>query len=92
MRIVYRAESIIDAHLVKGALEQVGIPAFVSGEYLTGGVGQLPARDLIAVMVPDSLIDAAMPRVRELERDLLANARDDADTDEALPDGNPQPA
>ena len=36
MQIVYRAANIIDANLVKGVLEQAGIPAFVSGEYLTG--------------------------------------------------------
>ncbi|MDE3209610.1 MAG: DUF2007 domain-containing protein, partial [Pseudomonadota bacterium] len=45
MHIAYRAESLIDAHLVKDALERAEIPAFVTGEYLTGGVGQLPAMD-----------------------------------------------
>lgn len=67
MRTVYHAESLIDAHLVKDALEQAGIPAFISGEYLTGGVGQLPARDLIAVAVPDSCIDAAAPILRDVD-------------------------
>ncbi|GAP66018.1 hypothetical protein MBSD_n1320 [Mizugakiibacter sediminis] len=93
MRTVYRAESIIDAHLVKGALEQAGIPAYVAGEYLTGGIGQLPARDLIAVMVPDSLVAAAEPRVRELQQ-ALAEARDTAGSPASglPPDGDPQPA
>jgi len=54
MRIVYRAENIVDAHLVKGTLEGHGLVAFVTGEYLTGGMGQLPASDLVAVMVPES--------------------------------------
>ena len=54
MRIVYRAENIVDAHLVKGALDSYGLAAFVTGEYLTGGMGQLPASDLVAVMVPES--------------------------------------
>ena len=54
MHIAYHAESLIDAHLVKDALERAGIPAFVSGEYLTGGVGQLPAIDYVAVMVPEA--------------------------------------
>lgn len=91
MRTVYHAESIIDAHLVKGALEQAGIPAYVAGEYLTGGIGQLPARDLLAVMVPDSLVAAAEPHVRALER-ALAEARGAADAAAPeLPDGDPQP-
>ena len=67
MRTVYHAESLIDAHLVKDALEQAGIPAFVSGAYLTGGIGQLPARDFITVAVPDSCLEAAVPVLREIE-------------------------
>jgi hypothetical protein len=65
MRIVYRAENLVDAHLVKDALDQAGIPAFINGEYLLGGVGQLPARDLIAVAVPEVCVEAAEPLVRE---------------------------
>ena len=59
MRIVYRAENVIDAHLVKGALEAAGIPAHVAGEYLTGAMGELPALGLVAVMVPEHLFPAA---------------------------------
>lgn len=67
MRIVYRAENLIDAHLVKDALEREEIPAFIAGEYLTGGVGQLPARDYVAVLVPESSIDVAERIVRDVE-------------------------
>ncbi|HJP97629.1 MAG TPA: DUF2007 domain-containing protein [Rhodanobacteraceae bacterium] len=66
MRVVYHAESIVDAHLVKDALEHAQIPAFVSGEHLIGGVGQLPARDFLGVSVPDVCIEAAEPVVREM--------------------------
>jgi hypothetical protein len=75
MQIVYRAENIIDANLVKNALEQEGIPAFVSGQYLTGAVGELPPLALVNVMVaePDGprargiaeRIDAELAEVRE---------------------------
>ncbi|MBS0432703.1 MAG: DUF2007 domain-containing protein [Proteobacteria bacterium] len=65
MRIVYRAENLVDAHLVKDALDQAGIPCFINGEYLIGGIGQLPARDLIAVSVPDVCVEDAQPVVRE---------------------------
>lgn len=61
MRIVYRAENLIDANLVKGALAAEGIPAFVSGEHLTGGIGQLPAFDLVSVMVADCDVERAAP-------------------------------
>ncbi|HET7268704.1 MAG TPA: DUF2007 domain-containing protein [Oleiagrimonas sp.] len=77
MHTVYHANTLIDAHLVKDRLEQAGIPAFIAGEYLTGGVGQLPARDFISVAVPDSCADDAGPLVDELVA-MLAEARDQA--------------
>ena len=89
MRIAYRAESLIDAHLVKDALERADIPAFVSGEYLTGAVGQLPAIDYVAVLVPDASLDAAERVVREVEEALqearLAIGESDEDPDAPLP-------
>ena len=53
MRIAYQAENIIDANLVKNALESVGINAFVSGHYLTGAAGELPPLALVNVMVAE---------------------------------------
>ncbi|GLQ47067.1 hypothetical protein GCM10007862_21180 [Dyella lipolytica] len=89
MRIVYRAQNLIDAHLVKDALESVDIPAFIAGEYLTGGVGQLPALDYVAVLVPASSVDAAEPIVREIDGALtearLAIEEQDDDTGTLLP-------
>ncbi len=61
MKIVYRAENIIDANLVKAALANAGIQAFISGEYLTGGIGTLPALDLVTVMVAETDIERAAP-------------------------------
>ena len=89
MRIVYRAQNLIDAHLVKDALESAQVPAFISGEYLTGGVGQLPALDYVAVLVPESGVDAAERVVREIDH-ALAEARSaiselDDDPDSLVP-------
>ena len=70
MHTIYRAENLFDAHLVKDALEHADIPAFISGEYLTGAVGQLPAMDYIAVMVPESSVATASSIVREVEAQL----------------------
>lgn len=74
MHTVYRAANLFDAHLVKDALEAEGIPAFIAGEYLTGAVGQLPAMDFIAVMVPESSLSNAAGIVRGVEAQ-LAEAR-----------------
>lgn len=54
MRVLYEAENLIDAYLVRGLLEQAGIPAWVRGEYLAGGIGELPVSGLLAVCVPEA--------------------------------------
>lgn len=70
MQIVYRAENIIDANLVKNALAHEGIDAFVSGEYLTGAVGELPVWNLVSVMVSDHDVERAMPIAQAIDADL----------------------
>lgn len=67
MHVVYEPENLIEAHLIKGLLEQAGIDAFVRGEYLSGAIGELPAMGLIAVMVADEDLGAA--------RDVIADWR-----------------
>lgn len=91
MRIAYHAETLIDAHLVKDALEHAGIPAFIAGEFLTGAVGQLPARDFVAVMVPDAASEAAEAIVRAIDRQLV-EARASAPADDDLDDSVILPA
>ncbi len=61
MRTVYEAANLIDAHLVRHALEGLGIPVFLAGEALAGAMGELPLFGLIRVQVPD----VAWPRARE---------------------------
>ena len=77
MRTVYHAEGIVDAHLVKDALDNAGIPAFINGEYLIGGMGQLPARDFMTVSVPEIFADDAGPVVREITDMLRAPVADE---------------
>ena len=54
MHIVYKADNLFDAHLVKHALEDAGIPAFVFGESLLGGMGELPLFGVLRVAVPEA--------------------------------------
>ena len=81
MRTVYEAANLIDAHLVRQALEAEGIPAFVRGEALIGGMGDLGVFGLVAVMVPE----AAWLRGRALVEvlDLGGIGDDEIDADEA---------
>lgn len=59
MEKVFEASRAVDAHLVKDLLERAGIPARIDGEYLTGGMGELPAANLVTVHVePDRVAEA----------------------------------
>jgi len=51
MIIVYHANNSLDANMIKSLLEQQGIPAYIQGEHLQSGVGELPAGDLVKVSV-----------------------------------------
>lgn len=83
MKIVYRAENIVDANLLKAALAAEDIVAFVSGEYLVGAVGELPARDLVVVMVADADIERAAPVAQAID----AGLRQCLDDPEGFADG-----
>jgi hypothetical protein len=51
--IIYHAANSLDAHMIKSLLAQSNIRAFIQGEYLQGGMGELPAADLVTVRVDD---------------------------------------
>jgi hypothetical protein len=84
MRVVYDAENLVDAHLVKHALESLGIPCFVRGEYLTGAMGELPVQGLLQVCVPDLAWAEADACVKALA---LSRAEGSAHRDELPDDG-----
>lgn len=62
MKVVYEAENVIDAHLVKHALEAEELPVFLLGEALVGGMGELPLFGVVKVCVPE----AVWPQAREV--------------------------
>jgi Putative prokaryotic signal transducing protein len=88
VQIVYEAENIIDANLVKNALEHEGIVAFVSGHYLTGAAGELPPMDLVKVMV--SAID--WPRARAIAESIDAELAERRAAPESDAGWLPEPA
>ena len=79
MQIIYRAANLIDAHLVKAALAGEGILAFVGGEYLTGAVGELPANNLVVVMVSAADIERAAPIAAAIDAELSERRSGHAD-------------
>ena len=79
MQLIYQTNNLFDAHLVKHALEDAGIPAFVFGESLLGAGGELPLFGLLRVCVPDS----AKPEAEEI---VAALGLDDGPADPILDD------
>ena len=53
MKKVFDALNNIEAHLALHQLQQAGIDAFIEGEHLLGGIGELPAVGGIRIMVND---------------------------------------
>ncbi len=53
LETIYQAADGTQAHLIRAALEEEGIPVNISGEALMGAVGELPATMLqVEVQVP----------------------------------------
>lgn len=77
MKVVYEAANLIDAHLARHALEAAGIPVYLRGEQLIGGMGELPLFGLIAVCVPE----IAWPQANEIVAALPFNAPHPGDED-----------
>lgn len=71
---IYQAANLIDAHLVKGLLAQQGILAYISGEHLSGGVGELPALGFMALLVDEKDVAAARVLIERFDRGELALA------------------
>lgn len=91
MRTVYQAENLIDAHLVKGRLENEGVPAWVLGDLLTGGMGQLPVSGFVAVCVADVDYPEAEAHLQRWEAERRQRPADATD-DGALYGAEPDPA
>ncbi|WP_133501156.1 DUF2007 domain-containing protein [Cognatilysobacter terrigena] len=84
MKPVYDAANLIDAHLVRHALEDAGIPVFIRGEALTGAIGELPLQGMVQVCVPEVAWPEADAIVRELDFGEPIVADDEADWDPGL--------
>lgn len=67
MKLLHTARHATEAHLIRGYLESQGIAALVRGEFLSGGIGELPA-DVCQVWVA---IDHDAERAQGLLRQFL---------------------
>ena len=80
MKIIYRANDIIEAHIVSGYLQANAIQAFVGGHYLQGGVGELVPFGFATVSVIDDDVSAAEVLMAEYDEAGTSAALDETTT------------
>ena len=64
---IYEPATLIEAHLLRGMLQQFGIEAEVHGDTLVGGMGELPAAGLIFISVPNTQKQEAFQILHDYE-------------------------
>jgi antitoxin component YwqK of YwqJK toxin-antitoxin module len=80
MKIAYSAANSIEAHMVKNMLEQQEIPAYVQGEHLQSGAGELPMGGLVKVSVDNTNYYKAKEIIKNWESTEIPNAADKPST------------
>lgn len=67
MKTLYQAANSLEAHMIADLLRQQGLDARVDGEYLQGGVGELPAAGLVRVMIDEGHYAAGRAIIEQWE-------------------------
>ena len=74
MKPLHTARHAAEAHLIRDYLESEGIKTIVRGEFLTGGIGELPADVCQVWVVVDSDAERAWALLRQFLRGDAARA------------------
>jgi len=72
---LYDASNAIEAHMLRDLLEQQGIPVFIEGEHLQGGVGDLPATGFVRLVVEAEYYQQAATFIAEWDAKEVAEVR-----------------
>lgn len=67
MQLVFRANNILEAHIVAGMLKSHDIDCHVGGHYLQGAVGDLPATDFAHIFVDEDDFSQAEALIQDYE-------------------------
>jgi hypothetical protein len=68
MKKVFQSDNYLEAQIVLGLLQSDGFAAESSGNFLLGGVGELPAADFYILRVPEAQHPAAKQLVTDYEK------------------------
>lgn len=74
MQCIYDASDLIEAHIVKGMLEQQNIDFYIGGYYLQGGIGELPASGNVSLWVADEKIVQAIEIIKAYDSNSFINS------------------
>lgn len=76
---VYDAAHSTDAHLMKNLLEQAGIASYIRGEYLQGGLGDIPVSGMMQVCVDAADVERARAIIDDWNRGAAQVSDDETD-------------
>jgi len=68
MKTVYSANNALEANLLKHLLAQEDVAAYIYGEFLQGGVGELPVNGIVRIMVDEQDVARAEKVLRRWEQ------------------------
>lgn len=77
---LWSADDSIEAHLLRHMLEQQRIPAFITGEHLQSGAGELPLSGLVDVWVLEEHFEDA----QDVLEDFFERMDEPADDEELM--------
>lgn len=68
MKIIFRANDILEAHIIAGMLNSQGVETYVGGHYLQGAVGDLAALGFANVYVADEQAEQAEQLLQDYQQ------------------------
>lgn len=77
MPTIFQAANAVEAHLIADLLERSHIAARIEGEYLAGGIGDLPVVGLVRVVVSESDMELARAIIAQWESGAFALGEDE---------------
>lgn len=83
MECVYEAENALQAHMIVGLLAQANVHAWVQGDLLQGGVGEIQAMGFVRVLTADNDMPAALACIEDWKQH-LAEVNEDELLDDML--------
>ncbi|SNY51054.1 Putative signal transducing protein [Arsukibacterium tuosuense] len=77
MKIIFKANDILEAHIVAGMLQSYGIEAHVGGHYLQGAVGDVAPLGIANILVQDEDSEQAEQVIAEYQDNTATSSEPD---------------